>query len=178
MSRLPLPLSLYQADHYVLGPALALLPARMDSPEARLMVHAIGLQEGRYAHRRQIRGPARGLYQFELGAISGTDGRRTWGLMHHAATRDLLQRVCERRRVAFKAESIYRALERDDVLAAACARLLLWSDPRALPTLGDEPGAWDLYIRTWRPGKPHRHTWPSLYQQALDYVRGKSCLSS
>ena len=58
--------------------------------------------------------------------------------------------------------------EWDDVLAAAFARLLLFTDPAKLPKLGDADGAWQLYLRTWRPGKPHPHTWPDLYAQALE----------
>ncbi|MOA17734.1 hypothetical protein D3C78_1380020 [compost metagenome] len=61
---------------------------------------------------------------------------------------------------------MYAALERDDVLAAALARLLLWTDPYHLPEVGDAEGAWDLYMRVWRPGKPHRKTWDTLYAQA------------
>ncbi len=33
-----------------------------------------------------------------------------------------------------------------------------------------EAGAWNLYMRTWRPGKPHRSTWPALYAEALAEV--------
>ena len=40
---------------------------------------------------------------------------------------------------------------RGDVLAAGLARLLLWTDPSRLPRLGDADGAWQLYVRTWRP---------------------------
>ncbi|MNG31598.1 hypothetical protein D3C84_1174300 [compost metagenome] len=68
-------------------------------------------------------------------------------------------------------EAVYVAIEHDDVLAAALARLLLWTDPGKLPKLGDEQGAWDLYLRTWRPGKPHPETWPALYAQALEAVQ-------
>ena len=38
-------------------PALLLLPARMESPQAVVMLLAIGLQESRFTHRRQIGGP-------------------------------------------------------------------------------------------------------------------------
>ena len=47
---------------------------------------------------------------------------------------------------------VYQAFEHDDVLAAIFARLLLWTDPYSLPKLGDADGAFNLYIRTWRPG--------------------------
>lgn len=39
-----------------INPALALLPATMDTPEARIMLLAIGLQESRFEHRRQLVG--------------------------------------------------------------------------------------------------------------------------
>lgn len=42
--------------------ALQLLPRKMDSKEARLMLLAIGYQESRFQHRRQLVGnPPRGL---------------------------------------------------------------------------------------------------------------------
>ncbi|WP_199533145.1 hypothetical protein [Thiopseudomonas alkaliphila] len=50
-----------------IDPALALLPARMKSKKAVVMMLAIGLQESRFIHRRQIKGPARGFWQFEKG---------------------------------------------------------------------------------------------------------------
>jgi hypothetical protein len=37
--------------------------------------------------------------------------------------------------------------------------------------VGDVAGAWALYMRVWRPGKPHRQTWPALYQHALKGVQ-------
>ncbi len=43
-------------------PALSLLPGKMDTPEARVMLLAIGLQESHLTFRRQRpTGPARGL---------------------------------------------------------------------------------------------------------------------
>lgn len=51
----------------ILDPALKLLPS-MDSVRARMMLLAIGLQESRFEHRRQLgNGPARGFWQFESG---------------------------------------------------------------------------------------------------------------
>jgi hypothetical protein len=66
------------------------------------------------------------------------------------------------------ASGAYDALERDDMLACAFARLLLYTDSRPLPAIGDADGAWDYYIANWRPGKPHRQTWDALYAQALE----------
>lgn len=144
-------------------PALALLPANMDSPAARVMLLAIGLQESRFVHRRQIGGPARGFWQFEKGG-----GVR--GVLTHAASASLARQVCEVRGVAPTSAAVYAQLESDDVLAAAFARLLLWTDPARLPDVGDSKGGWDLYARTWRPGKPHPETWPAMYAQALAAV--------
>lgn len=149
--------------------ALGLLPREMDTPEARVMLLAIGLQESRFQHRRQLikkggellpLGPATGYWQFERGG-----GCR--GIVDHPASRYWAYRICSTREVAFTATAIWRALERDDVLAAAAARLLLFTDPRRLPELGDEKGSLNCYHRIWRPGKPHPDTWPGLYAQVL-----------
>lgn len=146
-----------------IDPALALLPAKMDTPAARVMLLAIGLQESRFVHRRQIGGPARGFWQFEKGG-----GVR--GVLTHASTREQAQLVSKARGVPATADAVYDALDKDDVLAAAFARLLLWSDPKALPALGDADASWALYLRTWRPGKPHPETWSDLYRQAVAEV--------
>ncbi len=147
-----------------IAPALALLPAKMTSPQAELMLLAIGLQESRLTHRRQIGGPARGLWQFERGGGVA-------GVLRHAASREHALSVCDAIRVAPVPEQVYQRLEHDDVLAAAFARLLLYTDPARLPALGEVGASWDLYLRTWRPGKPHRHTWDALYAQALEAVQ-------
>ena len=148
-----------------IAPALALLPARLSGAQAETMLLAIGLQESRFRHRRQIGGPARGWWQFERGGGVA-------GVLRHQASREHAVRVCDARHVAPVAEQVYQRLEHDDVLAAAFARLLLWTDPRPLPAQGEVTAAWDLYLRTWRPGKPHRHTWDALYAQALEEVCG------
>lgn len=144
--------------------AYTLLPARMNTPTANAMLLAIGLQESRLTHRRQIGGPARGLWQFEQGG-----GVR--GVLNHAASAKLAERVCLARKVDTTPSAVYAELEHDDVLAAAFARLLLWTDPKPLPALGDVDASWALYERTWRPGKPHRKTWDALYAQALEVLQ-------
>ena len=146
-------------------PALVLLPARMDTAEARVMLLAIGLQESRFTHRQQIGGPARGFWQFEKGTRASRGG--VWGVCLHAASKGHLAALCKARSVACDPDAIYAALEYDDVLAAGVARLLLWTDPKALPAIGGADAGWALYLRTWRPGKPHPKTWPALYAQAV-----------
>lgn len=154
--------------------ALSLLPDRMTSDEAIVMLLAIGLQESRFQHRRQLvgnpprpTGPAKSFWQAEQG------GGMVRGLLnyHSDYVRDLAIGLIRERGVSPDSRSVWDAIEHDDVLAAGLARLLLWTDPYRLPALGDAQGAWDLYLRTWRPGKPHRHTWNALYQQALEAVR-------
>lgn len=152
--------------------ALCALPDRMDTPEARVMLIAIGLQESKFQERRQLVGsppkpvgPATGFWQFERGGGVA-------GVLQHRASRDHARTLCASRGVEPVSQSVWQALQQDDVLAAGFARLLLWTDPFSLPKLGDINGAWDLYMRTWRPGKPHRSTWDAFYAQALDLVNG------
>lgn len=149
-------------------PAQSLLPARMDTPAARVMLLAIGLQESRFVHRHQIGGPARGFWQFEKGSRASRGG--VWGVYLHPASKDHLAALCKARSVACDPDAIYAALEYDDVLAAGVARLLLWTDPKSLPAVGDVDAGWALYLRTWRPGKPHPQTWLDLYRQAAAEV--------
>ncbi|MGV2866780.1 hypothetical protein [Achromobacter sp. AGC39] len=153
-------MDLHAICDYTVSPALTLLPPAMDTPQARVLLLAIGLQESRFLHRRQVGGPARGFWQFEQGG-----GVR--GVLTHAATYGPARRFCAARDVAATADAVYSALEADDVLAAGFARLLLWTDPRRLPDVGDADTGWALYLRTWRPGKPHPHTWHALYAQAM-----------
>lgn len=144
-------------------PALALLPAQMTSHEAELMLLAIGLQESGLVHRRQIGGPARGLLQFETGGVRGA--------LTHEASREHARRVCAARGVEPTTAAVYARLEHDDVLAMAIGRLLLWTDPKPLPELCKADEAWSLYLRTWRPGKPHRNRWDACYAAALREIR-------
>jgi len=139
-------------------PAAKLLPG-MDSPKARMMLLAIGLQESRFEHRRQIGGPARGFWQFESGG-----GVR--GVLQHRASAYDAVKVCRERGVESSTKEVYERLEHDDILACCFARLLLLTDPHPLPMIGDVDGAWGYYVNNWRPGKPHRQTWDALYEQA------------
>lgn len=145
-------------------PALRMLPSRFDSPQARVMLLAIGLQESRFRSRLQEGGgPARGFWQFESGG-------GVKGVMTHPTVAHLTEAICEKRGVPFHRTDIYKALAEDDILAAACARLLLWTDPKPLPSREDVNGGWALYQRVWRPGKPHPETWPALYRMAVMQV--------
>lgn len=147
----------------IIEPALRILPPMMTSDGARAMLLAIGMQESRLVHRKQIGGPAHGLWQFERGGGVA-------GVLRHPATRDYAKDVCWKLGNAGTVASVYHGLASDDVLAACFARLLLWTLPVPLPDRDDVAGAWGQYIAAWRPGKPHRHTWDEFYKQAWDVV--------
>lgn len=174
MTQLALPISPRDFLRQVVPAGLALLPKTCDSPAARAMLIAIALQESRLASRWQIvagggKGPARGLLQFEQGTRASRGG--VWGVYLHKTSASLLAPVCHARGVPLEPGAIWRALETDDVLAVAVARLLLLTDPYPLPQRGEYDAAWRLYAdRTWRPGKPHRHSWDVYYDRAWSEV--------
>ncbi|TAN29757.1 MAG: hypothetical protein EPN31_05870 [Castellaniella sp.] len=147
-----------------MAPALDLLPAKMRSTEARIVLLTIGLQESGLAHRRQIGGPARGLLQFEEVGVRG--------VLTHQVSRGYAAEVCAARHVVAVPIQVYDMLDKDDILAVALGRLLLWTDPRPLPAAGDVEGAWDLYTRTWRPGRSNRGDWDAHYEMARTTVGG------
>lgn len=156
----------------VVGPALQLLPVGMDSPKARVLLLAIALQESRFEHRRQLVGnppkpigPAKSFWQAEMG------GGMVRGVRTHSKTASITQKILQARGVANNDADIWDAIEHDDVLACALARLLLFTDPQPLPEIGNVNGAWDTYVRVWRPGKPHRASWDALYAQAVEAVK-------
>lgn len=162
----------------IVEPALLLLPAKMESPQAVVMLLAIGLQESQFTYRRQMgNGPARSFWQAEQG------GGMVTGLLRYRvdSVRELATGLCAVRGVVPAAPDVWNAIEHDDVLAAGLARLLLYTDPARLPDLGDEAGAWDLYLRTWRPGAHSRgdagqraalrKKWAANYAAALEVVR-------
>lgn len=156
--------------HNAINPALGMLPAKMDTDAARVQMLATGLQESRFEWRHQKttdpyqKGPARGFWQFERGG-------GVFGVMTHRATKELAQAICKARGVPFDRVLVHARLEFDDVLAAAFARLLLWADSKSLPGVdASHEDAWQCYLRNWRPGKPHRHTWDAYHLAARAQV--------
>lgn len=157
-------LTLTQVRQDILRPAFRVLPALMDSSRAELLLLAIGLQESRFTHRKQIGGPARGFWQFE-------EGGGVRGVLTHHATRDLYRWVCKASGASMLTQDqLYTDLATNDVLAAVMARLLLWTHSKPLPAVGEVQQAWEYYIDLWRPGKPHRSTWNSFYAMAMDEI--------
>lgn len=144
--------------------AFLLLPAKMDTRLARVIHAAIGYQESKYKVRIQYgNGPARSYWQFEKGGIKGV-------MLHKASVR-LAVSVCEARGVEFNSSAIWKAMETDDVLGAAFARLLMYTDAAPLPDNAED--AWHMYAdkaRTWSPGKPHPEDWPTSWAFGLECV--------
>lgn len=164
---------IWHVHERVVPAALSLLPAQMTSPEARAMLLSIGLQESAFNARRQGgrgtvagQGPARGFWQFErMGGVAE--------ILRHQATGPLIKPIA--RMLLYEPTPIvcHAAIEHCDVLAACFARLLLWVDPRSLPTSIESAKGWDIYLANWRPGKPHPATWPAYFAQAWRIVRGE-----
>ena len=168
----------------IIGDGLSLLPPSWNSPQARLLMLAISGQEADFRHRWQVydakrpeaMGAARGLWQFER------DGG-VRGVLTHERTRELAANVCRLRGISATVDAVYNRLHEDDILAAAFARLLLWSSPRALPAVGQEQAAFDFYLREWRPGawtngstaqrETLRRKWAGYYATAVAEIEGK-----
>lgn len=146
----------------IIEPALEWLLPDMDSPEARRMLIAIAGQESGFRYRRQIRGPARGWWQFELGGVVG--------IRTHTATRDACEHVLAELGYDPQMPSgqVFVLLEDCDLLAACFARLNLRWLPWPLPT--DEGHGWEQYAEAWRPGKPHPDRWPANWGAASEVV--------
>ena len=136
------------------------------SPQADQMLLTIALQESGLKHRYQVLsngrpGPARGWWQFErMGGVAG--------VLAHASTAKSAAKVCAYLEVNKSVDDVWRALEGNDALAVCFARLLLWSDPRPLPT--QSALGWGYYLDNWRPGKPHAETWPGHWKRVAEFL--------
>lgn len=162
------------ADFYknIILPGLATLHeigGPQPTMEAARFMLAIALTESgpnlnaRYqAHPSPSPGPARGWWQFEQGG-----GVR--GVLTHNASSKLAKAMCEACTVHPHDQAVWRSLEGHDDLATAFARLLILTDPRALPKNAEE--GWEQYLRLWRPGKPcTRATWDQNWNTANQTV--------
>lgn len=122
-------------------------PASNDAALRILM--AIAGQESAWTHRYQVSagmeaGPARSWWQQERG------GGIT-GVLTHRSSAAMAKALCAAADVRPEPAAVWRAVEGHDLLAYGMARLLLWTDPGAVPTT--EEAAWICYVdRLWRPG--------------------------
>lgn len=146
--------------------AFQLLPASTDTPIARVILAAIGYQESGYQVRIQYgNGPARSYWQFENGRLAGING-----VLTHRATEKLAAAVCRACGVEPERMAVWKAMETDDVIGAAFARLLMYTDPKPLPD--NQAEAWEMYAkRLWRPGKPHPDKWAASWAFGLERAK-------
>lgn len=139
---------------------------------ARVLLTAIAGQESNWAARVQSgNGPAHGFWQFErVGGVVG--------VLSNKASTQLAHNACDAAGIECGGGSpaVWELLatEKGDHLATAFARLLLWTDANPLPDVHRINGAWDYYVRNWRPGKPSRARWAGVYPQAVAAVTGAS----
>lgn len=151
-------------NHQILTPAMQLLAdPRFDAPLARVELVAIGLQESGLRHRiQQPNGPARSWWQFERnGGVAE--------VMAHPATGTRLRPIVALLGYQFDKYALHTAMADNDLLGAVMARLLLFIDPRPLPTTAQQ--GWDQYLARWRPGKPHRSTWDDNWGTAVSTIK-------
>jgi len=154
-----------QIQRFTIPAAYNLLPPALVSDRATAMLLAIGLQESAFVHRRQVKGPARGFWQFEL------EGVRV--LMRNSRTHMLAQTVIDAlcyheadRGPAQETVAVHIALAHNDTLACCLARLTLWTVLRPLPGPDEVDDAWQQYLEAWRPGRPDRARWDPHYAEA------------
>ena len=150
-------------------PALSDLAALgiQDAPDARRFLMAIALQESALRYRRQVVGgkevgPASSYWQFERGG-----GCR--GVLTHRRVGDKMVSICRDYCIEPTEAGLWEAMRYQDIVAAAAARLLIYTLPSALPTTAAE--GWRQYLDAWRPGKPHPATWPGHWATADKTVR-------
>lgn len=137
------------------------------SPSAARFLLAIALQESGIAHRRQVGtggveiGPAVSYWQFELNG-----GCR--GVLRHPSTAERMSNLCTEFNVQVMPGALWEAIRYQDILAAAAARLLIFTLPKALPDHADD--GWEQYLSAWRPGKPKSATWADNWALATETV--------
>jgi hypothetical protein len=152
--------------------ALALLPGRMDTIDARAMLFATGYQESAFNARiqggkgtRPGKGPAHGFWQFEAGG-----GVKE--ILSSPDTAPIIAPICRMFLFEPKPAIIHDAIADHDVLAACLARLLLYRDPRPMPHEDQSEIGWSIYLRNWRPGAPRPDDWPANFARAWSLVKG------
>jgi hypothetical protein len=148
---------------HVIPTAYTLLPPAMRSQEATALLLAIALQESGCVERVQLRGgPARSFWQFEMSGLAAL-------LANPRCTKPLQPALATLRYFPTQTE-LYAAVAHNDVLAAVCARLLLWAVPAPIPDRSNPHEAWRQYLVGWNPGKPRPETWGSYYTHAWNTV--------
>lgn len=137
------------------------------SPQAMRFLLAIALQESGLAHRRQVgmggveNGPAASFWQFEQGG-----GCK--GVLTHPSALPKMKAICEAYNIEPTPAALWEAMRYQDVVAAAAARLLIFTLPQSLPMIAD--AGWQQYVAAWRPGKPRPAEWADNWALASSTV--------
>jgi hypothetical protein len=139
------------------------VPVKRDS---HVLIHAICGQESNWTERLQKPVPyAHGFAQFErMGGVKG--------VLQHPATKAIAKRLCDNYNIPATPTGVWVTigLPEGDNLAIAFARLLLFTDPRPLPAVGDVEASREYYERNWQPGKKDAERWRRVYPQSLKAV--------
>lgn len=173
---------IWYVHQWVISSAFALLPGQMNTRESRAMMLAIGLHESGFRARVQggqvrydkvIRGsgPARGFWQFErAGGVAE--------ILTSPDTKDLVEPICRMMLYEATPAAVHPALADNDVLAAIFCRLLLWRDPRPMPTPNEQEKGYKIYLRNWRPNPEaaarHAGAWSRNFDEAWALVKGET----
>ena len=143
----------------VLPAAYKLMPSRMNSPEASSLLICIALQESGLRARRQMLDAGKPWWESRPGAANGLWGFErdggVRGVMRHPAASAIVLPVIDALLYPRDPYAVHEALIHNDVLACVLARALLYSTPDAMPRPNEEGKGWAIYIKAWRPGKPH-----------------------
>lgn len=151
-------------------PALSLLDPKLDAPAARAMLIAIALQETGLRARRQMLEAGKPWWESRPGAANGLfmferDGG-VRGVMRHPAASAIVLPVIDAMLYPRDPYAVHEALIHNDVLACVLARALLYSTPDAMPRPNEADKGWAIYVKAWRPGKPHVEPWANNYRTA------------
>src|ERR1044072_3822106 len=137
-------------------PGLSLLPGYMASDCAKIWLMTIAGQETNLTARKQMGGgPATSYWQFEQAGVDAV-------LRAQPKLAEAVLATCD-----IDASEVHAALQYNDSVACAFARLLLWSDPAALPLASNTAAGWNAYLKTWRPGKPDAARRPPGHSVAM-----------
>jgi hypothetical protein len=161
---------------HTLPAALSLLPGKMDSPQARAQMMAIGLHESGFVARQQGgtkkkpgEGPAKSFWQFEK------NGGVAECLTDPIIKPILLPILDLLGYPRWTAADIHEAMEHNDTVAAVMTRLLLWKDPRTMAESNEPQKGYVIYLARWRPNpdaaKRHAPEWPGHFKSAWEIVR-------
>lgn len=141
--------------HSIIRPTLSLMEQYVDiqrTIEAENLLLAIALQESALSARIQgprDAGPARSFWQFEKIGVADVFQRQ----------RQPLRTMCDFLEIPFDLGKLHLVMAYNDMLACVISRLTLRIDPKPLSDADTLEGAWEYYIRNWRPGKPHVNRW-------------------